>query len=171
MRIVKPVSILREEGQMPEAVFNMRIVNVVATCKKVSEVPEDVPYEEVKNGKKYYFILDEAIIKAVVFNSGKVKLFSPLYPLPNLPYFSDCKIENVVIVTKIPAMPLEELLQLLEKRGFTIGDREKVNAVLAYRGKTTARIFPKADSDTFKTVIFANSVEAAEEVIRLLTAR
>jgi hypothetical protein len=149
----------------------MRIVNVVATCRKASEVPEDVPYEEVKNGKKYYFIRDNVIITAVVFNSGKVKLFSPLYPLPNLPYFSDCKIENIVVVAEIPAMPLEELMQLLEKRGFAIGDREKVNAVLAYRGKTTARIFPKADSDTFKTVIFTDSVTAAEEAIRLLTTR
>jgi hypothetical protein len=159
----------------------MRIVNVVATCRITTKIPEDVPYEEVKNGRKYYFPLDllfpgvhefprERIV-VVVFDTGKAKIFSKRYPLPNLPYLTDCRIENLVAVAEIPAMPLEELLQLLEKRGFTIGDREKVNAVLAYRGKTTARIFPKADSDTFKTVIFANSVEAAEEVVRLLTAR
>ncbi len=156
----------------------MRIVNVVATCKKVAEVPADIPYEELKNGKKYYFPLDlifpgarylpqERII-AVVFNTGKVKLFSPHYPLPNLPYFSDCRIENLVVVVEVPAAPLEELLELLEKRGFIIGDREKVNAVLAYRGETTVRIFPKTDSGTYKAVIFAKTKTAAEEAIGLL---
>ncbi len=160
----------------------MQIVNVVAICKKVAEIPEDVPYVEVKNGKKYYFRLKEVahaghhirlkdVIHATVFNTGTVELFSPLYPLPNLPYFSDCRIVNMVIVTKIPAMPIEELLQMMEKRGFTIGDREKVNAILAYHGETTVRIFPKTDSDVYKAVIFAKSEKAAEETIRLLTTR
>jgi len=181
MRIVKPVSILREEGQIPEAVSNMRIVNVVATCKKVSEVPEDVPYEEVKNGRKYYLPLDllspgvhdlpREHIVVVVFNTGKAKIFSKRYPLPNLPYFTDCRIENMVAVAEIPAMPLEELLQVLERRGFAIGDREKVNAMLAYRGKTTVRIFPKTGSNTYKVVIFARSEEDVKETIHLLTAR
>jgi hypothetical protein len=145
----------------------MQVVNVVATCKKVAEVPADVPYEELKNGKKYYFLREDVI--AVIFNTGKVKLFSPQYPPPNLPYFSDCRIENLVVVTEVPAIPLEELLEMLERRGFVIGDREKVNAVLAYRGKTTVRIFPKADSDVYKAVIFARSEKDAEETIRLLT--
>jgi len=159
----------------------MRIVNVVATCKKVAEVPENMPYEEVKNGKKYYFPLafispgvyhlPQEHIVAVVFDTGKVKLFSPQYPLPNLPYFSDCKIENVVAVAEIPATPLEALLELMEKRGFAIGDREKVNAILAYRSKTTLRIFPKTGSDTYKVVIFARSETDAEDTIRLLTAQ
>jgi TATA-box binding protein (TBP) (component of TFIID and TFIIIB) len=159
----------------------MRIVNVVATCEKVVVPLPDAPYEELKNGKKYYFPLDllfpgvhrlphERVV-VVIFHTGKVKIFSPQYPLPNLPYFSDCKIENLVAVTEIPAAPLEELLQLLEKRGFVIGDREKVNAVLAYRGKTTVRIFPKTGSDTYKAVVFARSEEDVKEAIRLLTTR
>jgi hypothetical protein len=145
----------------------MQVVNVVATCKKVAEVPEDVPYEELRNGRKYYFLKEDVI--AVVFNTGKVKLFSTQYPPPNLPYFSDCRIENLVVVAEIPAAPLEELLDMLEKRGFVIGDREKVNAVLAYRGKTTVRIFPRTDSSVYKAVIFAHSEAEAEEAIRLLT--
>jgi len=154
----------------------MQIVNVVATCRKVAEVPEDVPYEVLRNGRKYFFLpgkhhsLREEVI-AVVFNTGKVKIFSPQYPLPNLPYFTDCRIENLVAVAEIPAVPFEELLQLLEKRGFVIGDREKVNAVLAYRGKTTVRIFPRANSNTYKAVIFASSETDAEEAVRLLTTR
>jgi hypothetical protein len=159
----------------------MRIVNVVATCRITTKIPEDVPYEEVKNGKKYYFPLDllfpgvhefprERIV-VVVFDTGKAKIFSKWYPLPNLPYFTDCKIDNMVAVAEIPAMPLEELLQLLEKRGFAIGDREKVNAILAYRGKTTIRIFPKTDSNVYKAVIFASSEEDIKETIRLLTTR
>ena len=159
----------------------MRIVNVVATCEKVVAPLPDAPYEELKNGKKYYFPLDllfpgvyylshERVV-VVIFHTGKVKIFSPQYPLPNLPYFSGCKIENLVAVTEIPAAPLEELLLLLEKRGFVIGDREKVNAVLAYRGKTTVRIFPKTGSDTYKAVVFARSEEDVEEAIRLLTTR
>jgi len=146
----------------------MQVVNVVATCKKVAEVPADVPYEELKNGRKYYFLREDVI--AVVFNTGKVKLFSSRHPPPSLPYFSDCRIENLVVVAEIPAMFLEELLALLEKRGFVIGDREKVNAVLAYRGETTVRIFPRTDSNVYKAVIFARSETAAEEAIRLLTA-
>ncbi len=160
----------------------MQIVNVVAICKKVAEIPEDVPYVEVKNGKMYYFRLKgiahaeqnfrpKDVVYATVFNTGTAELFSPLYPLPNLPYFSNCRIVNMVIVAKIPAMFLEELLQMLEKKGFVIGDREKVNAVLAYRGKTAVRIFPKTGSDTYKVVIFARSEEDAKETIRLLTTQ
>jgi len=147
----------------------MQIVNVVSTCRKTAEVPEEVPYEELRNGRKYYFLREDVI--AVVFNTGKVKLFSSRYPPPNLPYFSDCRIENLVVVAEVPAIPLEELLELLEERGFIMGDREKVNAVLAYRGKTTVRIFPKTDSDAYKAVIFARSEADAEEAVRLLTAR
>jgi hypothetical protein len=159
----------------------MRIVNVVATCEKVVIPPPEAPYEELKNGRKYYFPLDLLFpgvhylphkrVVVVIFHTGKVKIFSPRYPLPDLPYFSGCRVENLVAVTEIPAMPLEELPQLLEKRGFVIGDREKVNAVLAYRGKTTVRIFPKTGNDVFKTVIFARSKEDVEETIRLLTTR
>jgi hypothetical protein len=146
----------------------VQIVNVVATCRKVAEVPEGVPYVEVKNGRKYYFLRGD--VKAVVFNTGKVKLFSSLYPLPNLPYFSDCRIDNLVIRAAIPAVPFEELLSMLERMGFIIGDREKVNAVLAYRGKTTVRIFPRADGDVYKAVVFACSEADAKEALRLLTA-
>jgi len=159
----------------------MRIVNVVATCKTVAEIPEDVPYEEVKNGRKYYLPLDllfpgvhhlpQERIVVVVFNTGKAKIFSKRYPLSNLPYFTDCRIENIVAVAEIPAMPLEEFLQLLESRGFVIGDREKVNAILAYRGETTVRIFPKTGSNTYKAVIFASSEEDVKETIHLLTTR
>ncbi len=159
----------------------MRIVNVVATCKGIIETLKNVPYEEVKNGRKYYFPLDllfpgvhhlpQKRIIVVVFHTGKVKIFSPLYPLPDLPYFSDCKIENVVAVAEIPAMPLEALLELLEKRGFAVGDREKVNAVLAYRGKTTVRIFPKTGNDVYKVVIFARSETDVKDTIRLLTTQ
>ncbi len=148
----------------------MRIVNVVAICKKVADIPEDVPYVEVKNGKKYYFLLED-VVHATVFNTGTAELFSPLYPLPNLPYFSDCRIVNMVVVAEIPATPLEELLQMLERKGFIIGDREKVNAVLAYRGKTTVRIFPKTGSDVYKVVIFARSETDAKDTIRLLTTQ
>jgi hypothetical protein len=159
----------------------MRIVNVVATCEKVVTQPPEAPYEEVKNGKKYYFppnllfpgvhIFPQKRVVVMIFHTGRVKIFSPLYPLPDSPYFSGCRIENLVAVSEIPAMPLEELLRLLEKRGFIIGDREKVNAVLAYRGKTTVRIFPKAGSDVYKVVIFARSEAELEETVRLLAAR
>jgi hypothetical protein len=159
----------------------MRIVNVVVTCEEVVIPPPEAPYEEVKNGRKYYFPLDllfpgvhvfpKKRVVVIVFHTGKVKIFSPLYPLPDLPYFSGCRIENLVAVSEIPAMPLEELLRLLEKRGFVMGDREKVNAVLAYRGKTTVRIFPKTGSDVYKVMIFARSETELEETVRLLTAR
>jgi len=147
----------------------VRIVNVVSTCIKVADLPEDVPYVYVKNGKMYFFM--RGAVKAVVFGTGKVKLFSSLYPPPNLPYFSKCKIDLLVIRAEIPVTSLEELLRQLEEKGFIMGDREKVNAVLAYRGETTVRIFPKTDSNTYKVMIFARSETDAEDTIRLLTAQ
>jgi hypothetical protein len=147
----------------------VEVVNVVCTCVKVADVPEDVPYVDVKNGRMYFFL--RGIVKATVFGTGKVKLFSRLYPPPNLPYFSDCKIDLLVIRTEILATPLEELKRSLEMRGFAVGDREKVNAVLAYRGETTVRIFPKTDSDAYKAMIFARTETDAEETLRLLAAR
>ena len=148
----------------------MDVVNVVMTCRKLADPPPDVPFEELRNAVKYYFLEHDVI--AIYFRTGKVKVFSSRYPPPPLPYYIDCRVENVVARTAVPAMPVEEMKELLERRGFTVADREKVNAKLAYVQslKATVRIFPKPGVARYKAMIFAPSPEAAAEVERLLAS-
>jgi hypothetical protein len=149
----------------------MDVVNVVMTCKKVLYLPDDVPTELLDNGVKYYFSKE---VEATVFNTGRVKVYVKSWPPPPLPYFGDCKIDNIVIRTCIKAAPVEELMAALDSLGFKIGDREKVNAFLLYykKGdvKATVRIFPRSGVDEYKVIIFTKSIELAEEVVRLLNA-
>jgi len=146
----------------------MNVVNVVMTCRKLADPPPNVPSEELRNAVKYYFLEHDVI--AIYFRTGKVKVFSSRHPPPSLPYYGDCRVENVVAVTEIPAMPVEELKEMLERRGFAVADREKVNGILVYAplAGATARIFPRAGAAKYKTNIFAPTPEAAEEVERLL---
>ena len=148
----------------------MDVVNVVMTCRKLADPPPDVPFVEVKNGVMYYFM--KGYIKATFFRTGKVKVFSSRYPPPSLPYYGDCRVENVVARTTVPAVGLEEMKELLERRGFVVSDREKVNAKLAYvQGlRATVRIFPKPGVARYKAMIFAPSPEVAAEVERLLAS-
>jgi len=147
----------------------MEIVNVVMTCRKLADPPPDVPFVEVKNGVMYYFPND---VEATFFRTGNVKVFSSQYPPPPLPYYGDCRVENVVARTTVPAVGLEEMKELLERRGFVVSDREKVNAKLAYvQGlRATVRIFPRPGVARYKAMIFAPSPEVAAEVERLLAS-
>jgi hypothetical protein len=149
----------------------MDIVNVVMTCRKLADPPPDVPFVEVKNGIEYYFMKYGVV--ATFFRTGKVKVFSSRYPPPSLPYYGDCRVENVVARTAIPAVPPEELKELLERRGFIVSDREKVNGILVYAPaplKVVLRIFPRVGVAKYKTNIFAPTPEAAEEAERLLVS-
>ena len=148
----------------------MDVVNVVMTCRKLADPPPDVPFEELKNGVKYYHLKEDVV--TVIFRTGKVKVFSSQYPPPPLPYYGDCRVENVVVRTTVPAVGLEEMKELLERRGFVVSDREKVNAKLAYvQGlRATVRIFPKPGVARYKAMIFAPSPEVAAEVERLLAS-
>jgi hypothetical protein len=149
----------------------MDVVNVVMTCKKVLHLPDDVPTELLNYGVKYY-LRDEGIRQATVFDTGKVKVYAKKYPPPPLPYFSDCEIDNIVIRTSVKAMPVEEMAAALDALGFKLGDREKVNAFLLYyrRGdmEATVRIFPRTGVEEYKAIIFTKFIEVAEEVVRLL---
>jgi hypothetical protein len=140
------------------------------TCRLLQSPPDDVPYEELRNSVKYYHLREG--VEAIVFRTGKVKVFASRYPLPPLPYYGDCRVENAVARTAVPAMSVEDLKALLERHGFTTSDREKVNAVLAYlqSKKATVRIFPKTGVARYKAIIFAPTPEAAEEVDRLLAS-
>jgi hypothetical protein len=145
------------------------IVNVVMTCK-LRLPPPLVPFEELMYGTKYYH-LKEGVV-TVIFRTGKVKVFSKRYPPPDLGYYGDCRVENVVARTTVPAVGLEEMKELLERRGFVVSDREKVNAKLAYVQslRATVRIFPKPGVARYKAMIFAPSPEVAAEVERLLAS-
>jgi hypothetical protein len=144
------------------------IVNVVMTCS-LRLPPGDAPFEELLVGKKYYHIKEGVI--TMVFRTGKVKVFSKRYPPPDLGYYDNCVIENVVARTTVPALPIEEMKELLERHGFVVSDREKVNAKLAYVQslRATVRIFPRPGA-RYKAMIFAPSPEAAAEVERLLAS-
>jgi hypothetical protein len=148
----------------------MDVVNVVMTCRKLADPPPDVPFVEVKNGVMYYFLKGD--VKAAFFRTGKVKVFSRNYPPPPLPYYGDCRVENVVARTTVPAGPPDEMKELLERHGFIVSDREKVNAKLAYvQGlRATVRIFPRPGVARYKAMIFAPSPEVAAEVERLLAS-
>jgi hypothetical protein len=147
---------------------SMEVVNVVMTCKKVLRLPEDAPTELLDYGVKYY--LKE--VEATVFNTGKVKIYAKSWPPPQLPYFGDCKVDNIVIRTHIKALPVEELVAALDALGFKFGDREKVNAILFYYKKgemiATIRVFPKTGVEEYKVILFTKFIELAEEVVRLL---
>ncbi|MDT7873934.1 MAG: hypothetical protein RQ859_01020 [Pyrobaculum sp.] len=149
---------------------SMEVVNVVMTCKKVLRLPEDAPTELLDHGTKYYLLGEDVV--ATVFNTGKVKVYAKSWPPPPLPYFGDCKVDNIVIRTRVKALPAEELVAALDALGFKFGDLEKVNAFLFYykKGNTTAtiRIFPKTGVEEYKAMIFTKFIELAEEVVRLL---
>jgi hypothetical protein len=149
----------------------MEVVNVVMTCGKVLHLPEDVPTEELDNGVRYYLRRED--VEATVFRTGRVKVYAKSYPPPPLPYFADCKVDNIVIRTRIKALPVEELVAALDALGFKIGDMEKVNALLLYYKKggmvATVRIFPKTDAEEYKVIMFTKFFELAEEVARLLS--
>jgi len=146
------------------------IVNVVMTCLLRRNPPDGVPFEELRNAVKYYHLKEDVV--TIVFRTGKVKVFSNRYPPPDLGYYGDCRVENVVARTTVPALPVEEMKELLERHGFVVSDREKVNAKLAYVQdlRATVRIFPKPGVARYKAMIFAPSPEAAAEVERLLTS-
>jgi len=150
----------------------MEVVNVVMTCEKVLSLPDNVPTEQVSYGVRYYFLKED--VEATVFRTGKAKIYAKSYPPPHLPYFDGCKIDNIVIRTRIKAVPVEEMAEALDSLGFKFGDREKVNAVLLYYKKgvftVTVRVFPKTDAEEYKVIMFTKSMEAAEEVARLLSS-
>ncbi len=149
----------------------MEVVNVVMTCKEVLYLPEDAPTELLDYGVKYYLLGKE--VEATVFNTGKVKVYAKSWPPPPLPYFDGCKVDNIVIRTRIKALPVEELVAAMDARGFKFGDREKVNAILFYYKKgdmtATVRIFPKSGAEEYKVIMFTKFIELAEEVVRLLS--
>jgi hypothetical protein len=148
----------------------MDVVNVVMTCKKILRLPADTPTELLDSGVKYYLLKEG--VKARVFGTGTVKVYAKGWPPPPLPYFDDCKVDNIVIRTRVRALPVEELVAALDALGFKFGDREKVNAILFYykKGEMTAtiRIFPKTGVEEYKAMVFTQHIELAEEVVRLL---
>ena len=149
----------------------MEVVNVVMTCEKVLSLPDGVPTEPLSYGTRYYFLKED--VEVTVFNTGRAKIYAKTYPPPRLPYLDGCRIDNIVIRARIKALPVEEMAEALDALGFKFSDREKVNALLLYYKKggytVTVRIFP-SDAEEYKVIMFTKSIEAAEEVIRLLNS-
>ncbi len=143
---------------------------MVMTCEEVLDLPEDAPTELLDYGVKYY-LLDKNV-EVTVFYTGKAKIYAESWPPPPLPYFDKCKVDNIVIRTRVKALPVEELVAAMDSLGFKFGDREKVNAVLFYYKKgdmiATVRVFPRTGVDEYKVIIFTKHIELAEEVVRLL---
>jgi hypothetical protein len=146
------------------------IVNVVMTCNSVDlDALKKYPQREVKTGLQRV----APHFTAIIYSSGKAKVYCRSLEPP--PYFSDCRIDNIVAKTTMRAIPEEELIERLRKYG-AVDRAEKKSAILFYVRSptdpsitTTVRIFVKP-SERYKVIIFSKSVQELRRVAELLQA-
>jgi hypothetical protein len=144
----------------------LELVNVAMTCRKLADPPPDVPSEELGKAVKYYHLRQRVI--AMVFRTGKVKVFSRNYPPPDLGYYGDCRVDIMVARGEMRAVPEEELRRRLSEAGF--GDFKLVtNALMARRGETSVRVaIPRRSFGKYKVMIFTKDLETAKQIHDLL---
>jgi hypothetical protein len=143
------------------------IANVVMTCNNVSPEVRRFPQRETKIGVE----IVAPNFTAILHDSGRAKVFCKSLEPP--PYFSDCRIDNIVVKTTMRAVPEEELIEKLREHG--AADRaDKKSAVLFYVRSpteppitTTVRIFVKT-SERYKVIMFSKSIQEIRRVAELL---
>ncbi len=143
------------------------IVNVVMTCNSVSPEVWRFPQRETKIGVE----IVAPGFTAILHSSGRAKVFCKSLEPP--PYFSDCRIDNIVVKTSMRAVPEEELIERLREHG--AADRaEEMSAILFYTNAptkppitTTVRIFVKP-SERYKVIMFGKSIQELRRVAELL---
>jgi hypothetical protein len=108
---------------------------------------------------------------AILHSSGKAKVFCKSLEPPS--YFSDCRIDNIVVRTTMRAIPEEELIERLREHG-AVDRAEKMSAILFYVRSptespitTTVRIFVKP-SERYKVIMFSKSIHELRRVAELL---
>jgi hypothetical protein len=145
------------------------IANVVMTCNSVSPEVRKFPQRETKIGVE----IVAPDFTAILHNSGRAKVFCKSLEPP--PYFSDCRIDNIVVRTSMRAVPEEELIERLREHG-AVDRTEKMSAVLFYVRSpteppitTTVRIFVKP-SERYKVIMFSKSIQELRRVAQLLQA-
>ncbi len=128
------------------------IVNIVMTCNSVSPEVWRFPQREMKIGVQ----IVAPDFTAILHSNGRAKVFCKSLEPP--PYFSDCRIDNIVAATTMRAIPEEELIEKL--RAYGAADRaDKKSAILFYTNAptkppitTTVRIFVKP-SERYKVIM------------------
>jgi hypothetical protein len=145
------------------------IVNVVMTCNSVSPEVLKFPRRETRIGLQ----IVAPGFTAILHRSGRVKVFCKSLEPP--PYFSDCRIDNIVARTAMRAIPEEELIERLREHG-AVDRAEKKSAVLFYTSSptkppitTTVRIFAKT-AEYYKVIMFSKSIQELRRVAELLQA-
>ncbi len=145
------------------------IVNIVMTCNSVSPDVRKFPQRETKIGVE----IVASDFTAILHSSGKAKVFCKSLEPP--PYFSDCRIDNIVVKTSMRAIPEEELIERLREHG-AVDRAEKKSAILFYTNAptkppitTTVRIFVKP-SERYKVIMFSKSIQELRRVAELLQA-
>ncbi len=143
------------------------IVNVVMTCNSVSPEVRKFPQRETKIGVE----IVAPGFTAILHSSGSAKVFCKSLEPP--PYFSDCRIDNIVVRTSMRAVPEEELIEKLREHG-AVDRAEKMSAILFYTNAptkppitTTVRIFVKP-SERYKVIMFSKSIQELRRVAELL---
>ncbi len=143
------------------------IVNIVMTCNSVSPEVWRFPQRETKIGVE----IVAPGFTAILHSNGRAKVFCKSLEPP--PYFSDCRIDNIVVKTSMRAIPEEELIERL--RAYGAADRDdKKSAILFYTNAptkppitTTVRIFVKP-SERYKVIMFSKSIQELRRVAELL---
>jgi len=143
------------------------IVNVVMTCNSVNPEVRKFPQRETKIGVQ----IVAPSFTAILHNSGRAKVFCKSLEPPS--YFSDCRIDNIVVETTMRAIPEDELIEKLREHG-AVDRAEKKSAILFYTNAptkppitTTVRIFVKP-SERYKVIMFSKSIQELRRVAELL---
>ena len=143
------------------------IANVVMTCNSVNPEVRKFPQRETKIGVE----IVAPDFTAILHSSGRAKVFRKSLEPP--PYFSDCRIDNIVVKTTMRAIPEEELIERLREHG-AVDRAEKMSAILFYTNAptkppitTTVRIFVKP-SERYKVIMFSKSIQEIRRVAELL---
>jgi len=143
------------------------IANVVMTCNSVNPEVRKFPQRETKIGVE----IVAPDFTAILHSSGRAKVFRKSLEPP--PYFSDCRIDNIVVKTTMRAIPEEELIEKLREHG-AVDRAEKMSAILFYTNAptkppitTTVRIFVKP-SERYKVIMFSKSIQEIRRVAELL---
>jgi len=143
------------------------IVNVVMTCNSVNPEVRKFPQRETKIGVQ----IVAPGFTAILHNSGRAKVFCKSLEPPS--YFSDCRIDNIVVETTMRAIPEDELIEKLREHG-AVDRAEKKSAILFYTNAptkppitTTVRIFVKP-SERYKVIMFSKSIQELRRVAELL---
>jgi hypothetical protein len=143
------------------------IVNVVMTCNSFNPEVLKFPKRKTKTGLQ----IVAPGFSAILHKSGRAKVFCKSLETP--PYFSDCRIDNIVVKTTMRAIPEEELIERLREHG--AADRaEEMSAILFYTSSptkppitTTVRIFVKP-AEYYKVIMFSKSIQELRRVAELL---